>query len=98
MDDRDFEPSGAPTVAITDEELAELALNADPLAPIDSSAEPWDINAGFARNLLPDWYMPRPIASGRGRGTRVVILAVVGGMFLIAGFGLCITSGFLSLA
>jgi len=42
--------------------------------------------------------MPRPIATGRGRGTRIVICAVVAGFLVIGAFGLCITSGFLSLA
>jgi hypothetical protein len=42
--------------------------------------------------------MPRAIATGRGRGTRIVIYAVVAGFLVIGAFGLCITSGFLSLA
>jgi len=47
--------------------------------------------------LLPDWYMPRPIAAGRGRGTRIVIVGVVAGFLVIGAFGMCVTSGFLSL-
>jgi hypothetical protein len=82
---------------VSDEELAALALAADPLAPLDPDAVPW--RAGmFQLGLLPDWYMPRPIATGRGRGTRLVIYAVVAGFLVIGAFGLCITSGFLSLA
>jgi hypothetical protein len=82
---------------LSDEELTALALAADPRVPLDPDAVPW--RAGMSqRGLLPDWYMPRPIALSRGRGTRVVIFAVVAGFLLIGAFGLCITSGFLSLA
>ena len=82
---------------VSDEELTALALAADPEAPLDPNAVPW--RAGMIQiGLLPDWYMPRPIATGRGRGTRIVICAVVAGFLVIGAFGLCITSGFLSLA
>ena len=82
---------------VSDEELTALALAADPKAPLNPDAVPW--RAGMLqKGLLPDWYMPRPIATGRGRGTRVVIFAVVAGFLVIGAFGLCITSGFLSLA
>jgi hypothetical protein len=82
----------------SDEELTNLALAADPTAPIDSSAVPWNWNFGFERSLLPDWYMPRPMATGRGRGTKIVVGTLVVGFLVIGAFGLCITSGFLSLA
>jgi hypothetical protein len=85
-------------VPLSAEELTDLALSADVDAPIDLDVEPWDINKGFSKNPLPDWYMPRPIARGRGRPTRLVVYTVVGCMLIIAAFGLCITSGFLSLA
>jgi hypothetical protein len=82
---------------LSDEELTTLALAADPDAPLDPDAVPW--RAGMWQvGLLPDWYMPRPIAADRGRGTRIVIYAVVAGFLVIGAFGLCITSGFLSLA
>ncbi|HEY1222966.1 MAG TPA: hypothetical protein VGE75_05670 [Acidimicrobiales bacterium] len=82
---------------VSDEELTALALAANPHAPLDPDAVPW--RAGMLQmGLLPDWYMPRPIAAGRGRGTRIVICAVVVGFLVIGASGLCITSGFLSLA
>ena len=82
---------------LSDEELTTLALAADPHAPLDPDAVPW--RAGMSQlGLLPDWYMPRPIALSRGRGTRLVIFGVVAGFLVIGAFGLCITSGFLSLA
>jgi hypothetical protein len=83
---------------ISDEELTALALSADPDAPLDPDALPWYFGYGFAVNPLPDWYMPRPMAARRGRGTTVVVASVVVGMVVVCAFGLCITSGFLQLA
>jgi hypothetical protein len=83
--------------AITDDELSALALAADPLAPLAPDALPWD-QALAQRGLLPDWYMPRPTAGGRRTATRVVVFTLVAGFLIIGAFGLCITSGFLSLA
>ncbi len=85
-------------LAFTDEELTELALAADPSVPVDLDAEPWHFGWGFERNLLPDWYMPRPIAGARGRGTRLVVTSVVVGLIVVCAFGLCVTSGFLQWA
>lgn len=83
---------------ISDEELTALALAADPNAPLDADALPWYFGYGFAVNPLPDWYMPRPMAARRGRGTTLVVASVVVGMIVVCAFGLCITSGFLQLA
>jgi hypothetical protein len=47
---------------------------------------------------LPEWYMPRAIATGRGRGTKIVVWSIIAGFVVINAFGLCITSGFLSIA
>lgn len=82
----------------TDEELTNLAMTVDREAPIDENAVPWNWGFGFERSLLPDWYMPRPIATGRGKGTKVVVGTLVAGLLIIGAFGLCITSGFLSFA
>ena len=82
----------------TDAELIALALAADPEAPVNLDAVPYHFGLGFNRNALPQWYMPSPMASGRGRGTKVIIVSVVIGMMVIAAFGLCITSGFLQFA
>ena len=83
---------------VSDEELTALALAADPNAPLDDDALPWYLGYGFAVNPLPDWYMPRPMAARRGRGTTFVVASVVVGMVVVCAFGLCITSGFLQLA
>jgi hypothetical protein len=84
--------------ALNDEELAGLALAADPNEPLDHDAVPWYGNSSFKGGLLPDWYMPRPVATSRGRATKVVIVSIVAAFLIIDAFGLCITSGFLSLA
>jgi hypothetical protein len=82
--------------SFSDEELESLALAADPNAPLELDAVPW--NFGFGSNLLPEWYMPRPMAGGRGRATRIVIASLVVGFLVIGAFGLCITSGFIQWA
>ncbi|MHB8379441.1 MAG: hypothetical protein ACYDB2_05925 [Acidimicrobiales bacterium] len=82
----------------SDEELTELAMAYDYGAPIDDDAVPWNWGFGVERSLLPDWYMPRAIATGRGKGTKIVVGTLVAGLLIIGAFGLCITSGFLSLA
>jgi hypothetical protein len=87
---------GESPVAISDDELTSLALAADPDAPVPLDAVPW--NFGFGATLLPEWYMPRPMARGRGRATRVVVASLVVGFLVIGAFGLCITSGFLQFA
>ncbi len=91
-------PDITPADVVSDDELTALALAADPLAPVDNDAEPWHFGYGFIKNPLHDWYMPLPMASRRGRGTRVVVVSVVVGLVVICAFGLCVTSGFLQLA
>lgn len=82
---------------LSDEELTALALAADPSAPLDADAVPW-YGSRDSTNLLPEWYMPRPIATGRGRGNRFVVISVVTTLLVICAMGLCVTSGFLTLA
>ena len=84
--------------AISDEELAALALSADRDLPLNPDATPWSATAGYSPMGLPEWYMPRAIAIGRGRGTRFVVVSIIVGFLVINAFGLCITSGFLSFA
>ena len=98
---RRVEPISSPDLSediLSDDELTELALSADPDAPIDLDAVPWHFSQGFSRNLLPEWYMPIPLARGRGRGAQIAAVSVVVGMIVVCAFGLCITSGFLQLA
>lgn len=82
----------------SDEELTALALAADPHAPLDPDATPWYGAAPTRRGLLPEWYMPVPVAAGRRRGTVIVLSVIVVGFLVIDACGLCITSGFLTFA
>jgi hypothetical protein len=83
---------------LSDDELTALALAADPSAPIDPGAVPWRGSGDDQRSFLPEWYMPRPMAIGRGRTTKIIIISIIVGFLLIDAFGLCVTSGFISLA
>ncbi len=80
---------------ISDEELAAEALAADPDAPLDADALPFDASGdgdeGFS--LLPAWYMPAPGRSRRPHVATVVVLLIVGSLLLAAAFGLCLTYG-----
>lgn len=82
----------------TDDELTDLALAADPHAPIDPDAVPWRGGSESHPSLLPEWYMPSPIAIRHSRATQLTIIFIVAGFLLIDAFGLCVTSGFISLA
>jgi hypothetical protein len=83
--------------ALTDDELAAVALAADPDLPLADDAVPLaDPDAPSA--FLPSWYMP--VARAR-RGTawrRVVIAVIVLAFLLINVLGLCITYGRLEVA
>jgi hypothetical protein len=81
--------------AITDEELAELALAADPDAPIaDDAVSLWELTGARADGALPEWYMP---AGPGGRlltgWRRLPPVLVVGSLLAINACGLCITYG-----
>jgi hypothetical protein len=81
--------------ALSDEELAELALAADPEAPLPDDAEPFDPTGGDGEGLLPSWYMPAPVggvAAQPGWRRRVGIL-VVATFLAINAAGLCSTYG-----
>jgi hypothetical protein len=82
-----------------DHELARLALAADPDTVVPDDAVPiWDID-GDGGALLPAWYMPLPMAVGRGgRRRRVVAIVVVAAFLAINAFGLCSTYGLVTLA
>ena len=78
---------------LTDEELAELALAADPDAPLDEDAVSAFPSSGLG--LLPDWYMPAvagglPVLQGWRRRVAFLIIAA---FLLINAYGLCSTYG-----
>jgi hypothetical protein len=91
---------------LTDDELTALALAGDPDAPIpDDAVNLWELersgeDADGAEGLLPDWYMPAPMAGARrlrGWRRRVAILVIVT-FLLIDMYGLCSTYGSVVLA
>lgn len=80
-------------LGISEAELAELALAADPDAPLDDDAVPLAVYLDQAPGLLPSWYMPSPMIR-RGKGWRVpVVLVIVAAFVIIEAFGLCSTFG-----
>jgi hypothetical protein len=71
---------------VNDDELAALALSADPDAPLPPDAVSlWDLDARDDSSLLPDWYMPAPMGGRRrlGRWQRRVAWLVVATFVLI---------------
>ena len=75
-----------------------MALAADPNAPIAPDAVAWNGTVFGLSGLLPNWYMPAPTQVRRGGWARSVVVTLIVGFLVIDAFGLCITSGFLSLA
>jgi hypothetical protein len=78
--------------AFTDDELAELALAADPEAPIDEDAVPFG-QPGAGDALLPDWYMPAPGAVRRTRPRVLAVTVIILSLLVVNGAGLCVTYG-----
>lgn len=81
---------GAP---LTDAELEELALAADPDAPLDLDAVPISTFLGQPVGLLPQWYMPSPVVRSGGRWRLPVVLVIVAAFVVIEALGLCSTFG-----
>jgi hypothetical protein len=81
----------------SDEELARLALAADPDAEVGADAVPLGAYLG-AGSALPDWYMPAVTARGRSRRRTATVALIVASFLLIDGLGLCITYGQLVIA
>jgi hypothetical protein len=83
----------------TDDELAALALAADPEAGVADDAVPLSEFLGTdddGDELLPGWYMPAPAGAGRllqGWRRRVVVL-IVASFLLLNAYGLCSTYGY----
>jgi hypothetical protein len=84
---------GAMPVALTEAELDELALAADPDAPIPDDAVPLSVYLGQAPGLLPTWYMPSPMVRHGGRWRTPVVIAIIAAFLVIEAFGLCSTFG-----
>ena len=83
---------------IDDDELAALAMAADPDQTVASNAIPIALPTAAMSDLLPEWYMPAPMSSGRGRARRMVLAAVAVALVVINGVGLCVTYGVAEIA
>ena len=82
---------------LTDEELTAMALAADPNAPLSPDAVPW--NCVPSQSMpLPSWYMPAAVAYRSSTRARIVVAALILGFLTIDAFGLCVTSGFITIA
>ena len=78
---------------LSDDELAELALAADPDTPVGEDAVPlW--NPPVAQ-LLPAWYMPTPAVGVHAgpRWARWVAVVIIAAFVAINAYGLCSTYG-----
>ena len=80
-----------------DDELAALALAADPDQPLSPDAVPFRPD-GEPAGLLPAWYMPVPMARAAGRRRRWVIGTITLALVVINGAGLCVTYGIAEIA
>ena len=79
---------------ITDEELAELAMAADPNASVDGDAVPFHSMQAEGVPLLPEWYMPAAPSRSRSDWRAAVAVAIAVGLVLINAFAICVTNGF----
>jgi hypothetical protein len=82
---------------ISDDELAELALAADPNAPLDDDAVPFNSTQTDEPALLPAWYMPVDASRVRSDWRGVVALGIAVGLVLCNAFAICVTNGFPSM-
>jgi hypothetical protein len=80
---------------LTDDELADLALAADPDALVDDDAVClWDLTGDRPNHRLPEWYMPSPMGARLLYGwRRRVIVFIILAFVLIDAYGLCNTYG-----
>ncbi len=78
---------------LTDEELTQLALAADPSSPLADDAVPIGVYLGQSTGLLPQWYMPGPLARTTSRWRLTVVTVVVVAFVAIEAAGLCSVFG-----
>jgi hypothetical protein len=79
---------------LSDEELSELALAADPDPSLDDAVSFWEATGARPGDRLPRWYMPTPVGGRPVRGwrRRLVIFLIIS-FLLIDAYGLCNTYG-----
>jgi hypothetical protein len=84
--------------ALSDEELTELALAADPHVPLDPDATRIADYIHLSPGPLPAWYMPAVVVGRASRLRTVVVLAIVAAFLAVTAAGLCATYGQVVLA
>jgi hypothetical protein len=88
----------APQAPLTDDELTELALAADPSLPLSADAVPIGLHLAQFGAALPLWYMPPAATRDGGRWRLPFVVAIVSAFLLIEALGLCNTYGTLGFA
>ena len=78
---------------LSDEELAELAMSANPDAPVEDDAVPLRSLGADDSTLLPDWYMPVVQRRASSDWRAAVAVAIAVGLVLINAFAICVTYG-----
>jgi hypothetical protein len=78
---------------LSDAELTELALAAEPLSAPADDAVPLAEYLDQGPGLLPSWYMPTPMSRVSPRWRLPVVVALVAAFLIIEAFGLCSTFG-----
>lgn len=78
---------------LSDEELAELAMAANPDAPVEDDAVPLRSLGADDSTLLPDWYMPVVQRRASSDWRAAVAVAIAVGLVLINAFAICVTYG-----
>jgi len=96
---REMYAIGVVNIQIGDDELAALALAADPDGALGPDAIPMSEYLGQidedgpGPGLLPDWYMAPVRTSRIRRAPQLIILLLIGTFLMIEAFGLCSTYG-----
>jgi hypothetical protein len=78
---------------LSDEELAELAMAADPHVQVEDDAVPLRSLGADDSTLLPDWYMPVVQRRASSDWRAAVAVAIAVGLVLINAFAICVTYG-----
>jgi hypothetical protein len=89
---------GADLSGFSEDELAGLALAADPDAPLAEDAVPLALFLGQLPLVLPQWYMPPAISTRTTRWRTALVIAIVLAFVMIDAWGLCSTYGSITLA
>ncbi len=83
----------AEVTAFSDDELAEIALAADPDVVIGDDAVPFQIDGAPGVGLLPEWYMAPPQRLERSPVRMFAAVSFIAALVVLNGAGLCVTYG-----